>query len=234
MFGLGPGPRIFTELIKIPIGLLRRLRIRLIVYIDDMLLMASSRTDIEEARDTTIHLLESLGYVINYEKSELNPCKKIQFLGVIVNSELMSLCIPQEKIQKLTELCIKTLKLHKISMRKLAKLLGKLKATAPAFSWAPLQTRHLQQLLITGLRKGLAYEDTVVLSEDSILEINWWKNNMRLLNGKPIQINPPDFTLSTDAAKGHRGGWGVECQGAQAGAHGQGRKRVSTSIFWNS
>ena len=47
MFGLGPGPRIFTKLMKIPVGLLRKLKIRLIIYIDDMLIMASLRSEIE-------------------------------------------------------------------------------------------------------------------------------------------------------------------------------------------
>ena len=41
-FRLGPAPVIFTKLMKVPISLLRRLNIRLIVYLDDMLIMAKS------------------------------------------------------------------------------------------------------------------------------------------------------------------------------------------------
>ena len=39
-FGLGPAPLIFTKILKIPISLLRRLQIRVIIYLDDMLLMS--------------------------------------------------------------------------------------------------------------------------------------------------------------------------------------------------
>ena len=43
MLGLGPALRIFTELVKIPISILRRFKIRLIVYMDDVLLMGAPR-----------------------------------------------------------------------------------------------------------------------------------------------------------------------------------------------
>ena len=38
-FGLDPAPRIFTELLKIPISILRRINVRMIIYLDGMLLM---------------------------------------------------------------------------------------------------------------------------------------------------------------------------------------------------
>jgi len=34
---------------------------------------------------------------------------------------------------------------------------------------------------------------------------------MRLKNGNPIQIQPPDLLISSDAAGGHQGGWGAHC-----------------------
>ena len=37
-FRLGPGPRKFTKLMKVPIATLRRLNIRVVIYLDDMLL----------------------------------------------------------------------------------------------------------------------------------------------------------------------------------------------------
>ena len=40
--GLGPAPKVFTKLLKIPIALLRRTSIPIIVYLDDMLLMGSN------------------------------------------------------------------------------------------------------------------------------------------------------------------------------------------------
>lgn len=40
-FGLSSAPRVFTKLIKVPISLLRLPFIRILIYLDDMLLMGA-------------------------------------------------------------------------------------------------------------------------------------------------------------------------------------------------
>lgn len=64
-FGLGEAPRLFTKTLKPVIGLLRRLGIRMIVYLDDILLMAESQQKLICHRDSTLFLLQKLGFVIN-------------------------------------------------------------------------------------------------------------------------------------------------------------------------
>ena len=70
-FGLGSTPKAFTKLLKIPIALFRRINIRIIVYLDDMLLlMGRSLQEIMTAKDTLIFLLQNLGFVIILKKSK--------------------------------------------------------------------------------------------------------------------------------------------------------------------
>ena len=64
-FGLSPAPLVFTKLLKVPMSLLRKLNVRIIIYLDDMLLMASSLEDLLMARDTLIFILQHLGFLIN-------------------------------------------------------------------------------------------------------------------------------------------------------------------------
>ena len=64
-FGLGPAARIFTKLLKVPMTILRRLNIKIIIYLDDMLLIGHSLEKIFIDRDTIIFLLQHLGFVIN-------------------------------------------------------------------------------------------------------------------------------------------------------------------------
>ena len=71
-FGLGPAPRIFTKLLKIPTSLLRRKNIRLIIYLDDILIMVRSLEEIIMSGDTVIFLLQHLGFIINLQKLEPN------------------------------------------------------------------------------------------------------------------------------------------------------------------
>ena len=68
-FGLGPAARIFTKLLKVPMTILRRLNIKIIIYLDDMLLIGHSLEKIFIDRDTIIFLLQHLGFVINWKKS---------------------------------------------------------------------------------------------------------------------------------------------------------------------
>ena len=61
-FELPSAPRISTKLMKVPISLLRKLWIRIITYLDNMLLMAVSREGLIIPRNTLIFLLKNLGF----------------------------------------------------------------------------------------------------------------------------------------------------------------------------
>ena len=76
-FGLGPAPLIFTILMKIPISLMRRINIRLIIYLDEMLITARPVQELIFHRDTVVYLLQNLGFVLNLKKSVLEPSQKI-------------------------------------------------------------------------------------------------------------------------------------------------------------
>ena len=93
-FGLGPAPLIFTKILKVPISLLRRLQIRVIIFLDDMLLMSQTLEELLMSRDTIIFLLTQLGFVINLKKSILVPVQQIEFLGLEIDSVEMKLFLP--------------------------------------------------------------------------------------------------------------------------------------------
>ena len=58
---------------------LHRLGMRLVLYLDDTLVLAQTREMAREFR-TALELLYRLGFIINL-KSILNPTQKIEFLG---------------------------------------------------------------------------------------------------------------------------------------------------------
>ena len=65
-FGLESAPRIFTKLLKIPMTILRMKNIKIIICLDDILLIGHSLEEIVMGRDTLIFLLQHLGFVINW------------------------------------------------------------------------------------------------------------------------------------------------------------------------
>ena len=88
-------------------------------------------------------------------------------------------------------------------------MVGKLRATTPALTHAPLQIRYLQQILVNAVSQGETYSFRVPLDQKAKLELNWWQENLNLLSGKPLTLNPPDMIISSDGAK--TGGWGAAC-----------------------
>ena len=71
------------------------MNIRVIKYLYDMLLMGKTMEEIIMSRDTTILLLQHLGFILNMEKSILNPVQEIEILGLTVNSVKMTLSLPE-------------------------------------------------------------------------------------------------------------------------------------------
>ena len=66
-----------------------------------MLLMSQTVNGLEIAMDTLTFLLQSLGFVINLQKSVLVPLQKIEFLGLEIDSVRMKLTLRQEKVKTL-------------------------------------------------------------------------------------------------------------------------------------
>ena len=100
-FGLASAPWVFTKTLKPIAALGRELGMRIVVYIDDILLMAESQ---EKARDQAsgfVHLLQCLGFTINREKTVLEPTQCLEFLGFMVNTVSMELTLPPKKLKKI-------------------------------------------------------------------------------------------------------------------------------------
>ena len=169
-FGVSVAPRIFTKLMKTPIGLLRRLGCRLIVYLDDILLMNQSAEGLKKDQDLTIHILTSLGFIINYKKSVLDPSHCQEFLGFRVNSQEMTLSLPQHKIKDIKNICQKCLNQTVVSVRQISEVIGKLSASARAIFPAPLHYRFLQMLKTKGLTPLQNYESVVTLDSESVVD----------------------------------------------------------------
>ena len=96
-FGLATAPRVFTKLMKPVIALLRQRGFRLIIYLDNILLMAESHHLALFQAASTLNLLESLGFLFNYKKYHLIPAQQLEFLGVLVDTRDLSLYLPGEK-----------------------------------------------------------------------------------------------------------------------------------------
>ena len=100
-FGLSSAPWVFTKVLKPALAMLCQRGVRLISYIDDILLIAGSKDQALDQVQALVYLLECLGFTINTEKSVLTPDQTIEFLGLTVNSNKMELHLPATKIKQI-------------------------------------------------------------------------------------------------------------------------------------
>ena len=213
-FGLASAPRVFTKLMKPVVAILRQRGIRLIIYLDDILVMAESKSLVVHHAASTLNLLESLGFVINYRKCQLTPVQEIEFLGFVINSVTLSLKLPGEKLRKIRKRCQQLLDQETISIRELSKFLGLLTSSIQAVFPAPLHYRNLQRLKNVALNSLNSFEAMISLDNKAKEEIIWWCDHLQAWHGKALFQSSVDLVIETDAS---RRGWGASCEGVNTG-----------------
>ena len=172
-FRLASAQCVFTKILKPIVGLLKKQGIRLIIYLDDILLMASTAETLSHHVTLTVALLGLLGFVANYKKSELNPVQSLEFLGFQINSVTFQSSLPKDKVKNIKRECQKVLDHQTITVRELARLLGKLSTSIQAVFPAPLHYRYHQAVKKQSLAKQWCYEAPVTWSATSLEELKW-------------------------------------------------------------
>lgn len=206
-FGLASGPRLFTKIMKPVIALLRRIGVRLVIYLDDILLLNQSQEGLSRDRDTLLWLLHNLGWLINWKKSVLTPCQQLEFLGLTINSVEMEITLSATKVESIKRICTDMISKTEVSIQELSSLIGTLNATVEAVIPASLYVRELQMFQTKCLLKSKRnYQQMIILPQTSRGEINWWLQQLEHWNGKQIRLSSnPDLVIETDASKT---GWG--------------------------
>ena len=167
-FGPSCAPWAFTKVLKPVSAFLRSVGVRIIVYIDDILVIGKTPDEVRNHTEALIALLEGLGFIINMEKSVLTTSQQIEFLGLLLNTACMCLTLPGHKIRTIQGEAAQLLCQGKFSVHKLAQFIRKLNAASQAVFPAPLFYRHLQRDLQGALaRGGQNYNTTLQLSQAS-------------------------------------------------------------------
>ena len=100
-FGLSIAPRLFTQIMGNVVKTLVKLNIQILIYLDDILIIGSSVTDLLTKRLIVLRTLKDYGLIVNWNKSELVPTQEITFLGLIWNSKTMTVQLAEPLIEKI-------------------------------------------------------------------------------------------------------------------------------------
>lgn len=167
--------------------------------------------------------LQSLGFIINEEKSVRIPTQRITFFGYILDSVLFRVFLTPQKIEKIKRHASTLLQKHTVKIRDLASFIGLVINAFHAVLEAPMYYRSLERLKVKGLHQSTCstYDSFIQLSQEAESDLSWWLKNVQSQNGKRIRPISISCYIQCDASLL---GWGSYHTGS--GLHTGGR--------WNS
>lgn len=209
------GPRLFTRLCK---PLLSELRgkhgMRCSIYIDDMIFMNRDKRELLSNIATAENLFCSLGFTVNHEKSVLQPVQAIKHLGVIIDSNLLTLSLPRDKLDLVDRKCkIMLEQVRNVTIRDVCSLAGSFVAYSAGTQWGKLHYRKLDRDIQTALKKNCGNFDAFMSISSGIDNIKWWLTKSKEV---PFYFGPrkPDLEIFSDASNK---GWGCHCMNMSTG-----------------
>ena len=143
-FGLSTSLFVFTRLMIVIATFLRRRAITLHPYLDDWLAQNQNRRRLLEHRQFILSLINSLGLIINYEKSDLVPAQVFTFIGMEFLTHTNIVRVPQIRKMKILETVRMFSQKTSVSARDFLSLLGQLNAAADLVMLGRLHLRPLQ------------------------------------------------------------------------------------------
>ena len=204
-FGLTTAPQVFTRIMAPVSAILHKYGVRMLRYLDDWLILASSEIACFQSRDRLLVVCTELGIQVNLTKSSLIPSQSIVYLGM----EILSLPFIARPTPTRAD--------------NLIRLIEEFLSTSspPAFLWRRL-LGHLSSLILLvpgGMIRmkllQLCLKDQCDFLDDqfqvswSLLcreDLLWWSKQVRLREGVSLSLPAPDISFFSDASDV---GWGA-------------------------
>ena len=217
-FGLTSAPRVFTKVLKPVIANMRQRGIRCLIYIDDLIIVASSKMECNEQAAFAVQLLTDLGFNVNMEKSNLVPKTRVEFLGFVLDSLRMELFLPEKKKEDILQRIRNLLMSRQILVRQISSMVGLMQSAKWAVMPAVIYYRFLQRDLNSALEEtGRDYDSLIMLSQEARQELKMWLTNLEMWHGRAMVMSRPSLIIQTDASLL---GWGAVCLNTGKEANG--------------
>lgn len=212
-FGLNTCPLVFTKVMKPVMEHLRLHGWLSTIYLDDILCVDNSFNKCKKNVDETTCLLNNLGFIINYEKSSVEPKNCCKFLGFELDMKLFCVKPPQEKRIKVIRELEKFKSINKCKIREFAKFIGLLVSICPGIEYGWLHTKIFERQKFLYLGNSENYDKTMKVDQQLLKEdFDWWDKN---IGKSSCLIRYPNYDLEifSDASLS---GWGASCANKKA------------------
>ena len=214
-FGLSLSPRVFTRVVAAVLAPLHAQGIRVLPYLDDWLIQATSRQQAVEDTARVVSHVQSLGFRLNWEKSVLTPSQQITFVGISLDSVSMVATLPPRRVESLLGFAQEFRIGACMSLAQHQRLSGLMVAASPVVPLGLLETRRYQRWLNGfALNPKTDRNVTVRVSATCWRALHRWRDGRFLRQGVPLRGIPAERTVVTTDASLY--GWGAVCLGQSA------------------
>lgn len=196
-FGLSCAPSIFNRLSNAIVRMMARRGFHAVInYLDDFLIIGSTQAECQLGLVTLINLLHSLGFNVSWRKV-VSPCQRVTFLGIELDSTIMSLRLPADKLSRLHELVSAFSEKVSASKRQLQSLAGSLNFACQVVHGG----RTFLRRVIDCVNKLKHPAHRCRLTSDIRADISWWKEFLVTFNGRRMMLNfNQPYFIQTDAS----------------------------------
>ena len=199
-FGLATAPQVFTMIVKEVklMALSRGLRIH--QYLDDWLIRSQSQEEAQVNTQAVVELTQSLGWIINQEKSELKPTQVFSFVGYEYHLDSALVKPTQERWLKLQDLILQLKSKRVLTARCLMSLIGLLASTEKMVPEGRLHMRPFQFHLKEHWRYPQSLDNLLPWTEAIAAHLDWWQNPSNVMTGADLHPKDHSIQLFTDAS----------------------------------
>ena len=206
-FGLNVSPYVFTRMLKTVLRHVRRLGIRVHAYLDDWLQPSVSETLSWLHSRRLLKIILDLGFIPNWEKSELVPVQDFCFLGARFKLAQALIGPSQDNIASILQALAKLVGARQASARQLYSILGQMESMASLLPLGRAFKRSLQWELKERWCQRLALWDTnILLGQWFVSAVAPWMDLDLLTSMSPLHHPSPQLHLFTDSSLE---GWGA-------------------------
>ena len=204
-FGLTTAPQVFTRIMAPVSAILHKYGVRMLHYLDDWLVLASSEIACLESRDRLLTICTELGIQVNLTKSSLVPTQSLVYLCMEIRSLPFTARPTPVRVSNLLRLIEEFLSTPSPPASLWRQRLGHLSSLTLLVFGRMLRMRLLQ-LCLKDQWDFLDDQFQVSWSPLCREDLLWWARVAQLREGVSLSLPAPDVSFFSDASDV---GWGA-------------------------
>lgn len=195
-FGSRLAPGIFHRLTQAVRRMMAKRGYDIAAFFDDFFLHEPTFERCLAAVHELVRLLRELGFYIAYDKLE-GPARRVTFLGIVIDSELFMLELPQQKLDEFYAILVQFASRKRASLRQLQQLAGRLNWASQVVKGGRCYLRRILDIM-KPLKQS---HHKVLLPQSFFADIQWWLQFLPVFNGKCLALNhAPVHDVYVDAS----------------------------------